>query len=207
MRTEREIFEDLAALCTSTGYAHAIAFFCYRDNVVGYGDELKGEDFAKLFSMDRLIGTEISTLIGLMTRAPVDYTLAKPEHLQVLIGRTEALLQELHKAMMEPMDIAMKAAIADGVTNPFSTAEAMREPIFYAAESAYSFQYRDLAPRKYARDEDWLRQNKGFSIDDARRVIVAITSFLNGKLLAVLHGLKDLRQIVDGLRRFPVPSL
>ena len=69
MRSEKDIFNDLAALCASPGYVHAIAYFCYRDHVVGFGDELKAEDYSKLFSMDRLIRTEISTLIGLMLRA------------------------------------------------------------------------------------------------------------------------------------------
>ena len=207
MRTEQEIFDDLAVLCASPGYAHAIAFFCYRDNIVAYKEELKGEDFAKLFSMDRLIRTEISTLIGLMTRAEIDYTLPTPPQLRSLIERTEALLKELHEAMMQPMKIALEAAIADGKTNPFSTAEAMREPIFYGAESAYSFQYRDLAPKKYARDEDWLRRSKGFSIGEAKQVVVAISTFLNDKLLAVLQGLRALPleswTILEGFRFRP----
>jgi len=49
-RTEQEVFDDLAKLCRSRGFAHAVAFFCYRDNFVGYKEELKGSDFAKLFS-------------------------------------------------------------------------------------------------------------------------------------------------------------
>ena len=75
-------------------------------------------------------------MIGLeCTRAEIDYTLPTPPQLRSLIERTEALLKELHEAMMQPMKIALEAAIADGKTNPFSTAEAMREPIFYGAES------------------------------------------------------------------------
>ena len=158
--------------------------------------------------MDRLIRTEISTLIGLMTRAEIDYTLPTPPQLRSLIERTEALLKELHEAMMQPMKIALEAAIADGKTNPFSTAEAMREPIFYGAESAYSFQYRDLAPKKYARDEDWLRRSKGFSIGEAKQVVVAISTFLNDKLLAVLQGLRALPlEIMDDFRGIPFPPI
>src|SRR6266852_2801624 len=50
LRSEQDIFDELAALCASPGYAHATAFFCFRDNIVGYKDELKGEDYARLFS-------------------------------------------------------------------------------------------------------------------------------------------------------------
>jgi hypothetical protein len=83
MRSEQEIFDELAALCASPGYAHATAYFCYRDHFVGFGDELKSEDYFKLFSIERLIRTEISTLIGLMIRAPRDLALPDPKKLMI----------------------------------------------------------------------------------------------------------------------------
>ena len=36
MRSEREVFADLAALCTSPGYVHALAFLAFRDNYIHY---------------------------------------------------------------------------------------------------------------------------------------------------------------------------
>jgi hypothetical protein len=191
MRTEQEIFDDLAALCTSPGYAHAIAFFCFRDNIVGYKDELRGEDYAKLFSQERLIRTEISTLIGLMARAPIDYTLPSQKQFEEFIERTEALLKELHQAMMQPFVIDFHTAIVGQNSDPFETADAMREPIFYGPESAHSFQYRDLAAKKYKRDDEWLKQNKGFAIEDVTEVIRAIWKLQEETLLATVRGLKD----------------
>ncbi len=35
-RPEAEIFDDLRALCTSPGFIHAIAYFCWRDNLIRY---------------------------------------------------------------------------------------------------------------------------------------------------------------------------
>lgn len=52
----------------------------------------------------------------------------------------------------------------EGDFNPFTTGEVLRESFFYGADSAYSFQYRDFSPRKYANDDEWLQANKGFSI-------------------------------------------
>src|SRR5258708_16822498 len=171
-RAEQEIFNDLAAVCISPGYAHAVAHFCFRDQVVGYGDALKGEDYAKLFSFDRLIRTEISTLIGLMVRAPRDLTMPDSKTLEDYIGRTEALLKELHHGMNAPAMAELREAFADPEKfkgfNPFARGAALREPIFYGAESAYSFQYRDLSVLKYARDKDWLKKNKDFSPEKAR---------------------------------------
>lgn len=195
-RKEQDVFDDLAKLCASPGYAHAIAHFCFRDNVIKYSGELKGEDYAKLYSDERLIRTEISTLIGLMLRAPRDLSLPSPEPLSQYIERSEALLTELHLAMSAPMFETLRAAMADPTktkdADPFSTAEAMREPIFYGAESAYSFQYRDLAARKYARDSEWLSNHKGFSPEHAREVVSAVNTLLADDLFSVLKGLKEL---------------
>lgn len=202
VRTEQQIFNDLGALCATPGYAHALAFLCFRDSFVKYGEELSGQDYAKLFSFDRLIRTEISTLLGLMVRAPIDLTLPDPQKFSALIAQSDALLKELHEAMMAPFAETFKAVLSEPHASPFTSAEAMREPIFYAAESAYSFQYRDLAPRKYSRDSAWLLEHKGFSVDQARLVAKAIMSFLHQHLMVVVQKLRDVpreqRTILDG---------
>ena len=78
------------------------------------------------------------------------------------------------------------------LADPFAKAAAMREPIFYGAEFAYSFQYRDFSVKRYERDKDWMIKNKGFSPEEARQVVAAISQFLNEKLLATLKKQKDL---------------
>ncbi len=193
-RPEQTIFDDLAALCVSPGYIHAIAHFSFRDHVIGFGDVLRGEDYAKLFSFDRLIRTEISTLIGLMLRAQRDLTLPDQKTFQQYLERTEALLKELHEALNEPAKAALTAAMADptGSTNPFTGAALLREPIFYGAESAYASQYRDLSVLKYGRDDTWLTTNKGFSAEEAQKVITAVSAFLSDNLLKTIKGLKGL---------------
>jgi hypothetical protein len=34
MRSETDVFAELAALCQSEGYVHALAFLCFRDTTV-----------------------------------------------------------------------------------------------------------------------------------------------------------------------------
>jgi len=34
MRPEQEIFDELAKVCSSPGYIHAIAYLCFRDNMI-----------------------------------------------------------------------------------------------------------------------------------------------------------------------------
>ena len=146
-------------------------------------------------------------VIGLMVRAPIDFSLPSGQYLATLIERSEALLKDLHEAMVQPFVEGFPAALSNSNANPFETAEAMREPIFYGAESAYSFQYRDRAPKKYGRDEEWLRKNKGFSIEEARQAVVAICDLLNEKLLATLLRLKDMPKeawsMLDGFEFSP----
>jgi hypothetical protein len=193
-RPEQAIFDDLASLCVSPGYIHALAHFCFRDHIVRFSGELRGEDYSKLYSFDRLIRTEVSTLIGLMLKAPRDLTLPDQTVLTGYLERTEALLKELHQALNEPGKAAMMAAIADPSksANPFTTAAVLREPIFYGAESAYPSQYRDLSILKYGRDKEWLTTHKGFSAENAKKVAAAISNFLNDNLLQTLKSLRDL---------------
>ena len=152
MRSEQEIFEDLASLCSSQGFIHAVAHICFRDNIVGFRDELRAEDMAQRFSQSCLIRAEVTTLIGLMMRAPIDFILPPPETVSGYIEHSEALLEELHQAMMNAAAkvIALEDATAPDF-NPFTFGEFLREAIFYSAESAYTFQYCDLAPPQIQR--------------------------------------------------------
>src|ERR1700687_4885170 len=89
----------------------------------------------------------------------------------------------MHKAIGEQTfdGLDLKEVVEKGL-DPFSLGKALREPIFYNGESAYSFQYRDFAPRKYAADDSWLECNKGFTIKTARDVVRALTDIQNEKL-------------------------
>lgn len=190
MRAEQEIFDELAGLCTSPGYAHAIAYLCSRDNMIRYSGEMKAEDMQHLFSKNRLIRTETSTLIGLMLKNPIDYKLPAPQVLEKYIEATEALLDEIHHAMSasfwQDLD---PTKVAEAGFNPFTSGAALREPIFYGGESAYSFQYRDFSPAKYANDDPWLIANKGFSIQDARNVVLAVSRLQDEKAISVMRAM------------------
>jgi Nuclease-related domain len=192
MRTERTIFGELASLCSSPGYIHAIAYLCFRDNIIGYSGEMKAEDMQHLFAKSRLIRTETSTLIGLMLKQEIDWIAPTPPVLEKYLQTTEALLEEIHHAMSAPFWQGLDPAkIAEKDFNPFTSGSALREPIFYGGESAYRFQYRDFSPAKYARDDQWLVANKGFSIHDARNVVYAISRLHDEKAIATLRSMRE----------------
>ena len=173
-RPEQEVFADLAAICCQPGYVHAIAHICFRDNVILHAGDMTEADMRKMFSPSRLIRTEINTLLGLMIKAEIDWTLPPPKTLQEYMDATEKLLEELHHCLSgEFWSGLTKEAIESG-SNPFERGEVLREPIFYSGEAAYIFQYLDLATRKYAADSQWLQESRGFTINHATRVAKAV---------------------------------
>ena len=182
-RTEADIFSDLELLCSSKGYVHVIAFFYFMSNVVGFSDTLKPNDLTRLYSNDRLTRNELSTLIGLLYKNEIDLSILKFDEMLHLVEKTELLLEEIHKSMIGPM--IHGTHISDSIHkdfSPFSNGSAMREPIFYSGESVYTFQYLDFAQRKYSRDNQWLLERKGFSINDCNQVITIIREIQNSKI-------------------------
>jgi len=175
------------------GYVHAIAYLCFRDNIVRYQGEMTAKDMQNLFSPTRLVRTEMSTLIGLlMKEEEIDYGLPTPEITQRYITRTEELLNEMHlEILKEPFgDLGLKEVLEKGI-NPFTRGTVLREVIFYGGESGYSFQYRDLSVRKYAADNKWLESNKGFSIETARDVVDALGRLHIEKLTATMEAISQ----------------
>jgi hypothetical protein len=192
-RVEQEIFKDLAELCVSSGYVHVVAHFCFRDSTVRFLGDLKPEDMDHLFSMSRLIRTEISTLIGLMAKKPIDYALPPPNEFRRLATKTEELLEEIHEAMtLSWRDGLRPEKQTPSDVKSFWQGESLREPIFYGGESAYSFQYRDFAVLKYAKDDEWLRANRGFTIRTVTRIAKAISEIQNEKQIATGESVKAL---------------
>jgi hypothetical protein len=185
MRSEPEVFADIKALCRSSGYVHALANICFRDNIVRYSGQMRAKDMLPMFSPDHLIRTEISTLIGLMIQGEVDWKMPSPHVVQEQMDRTDALLRELHDTFLP----SFSGAIAEQAKAPVKDSELLgrgefiREAIFYGGESAYNFQYRDFAPPKYVADDAWLKANKGFSIVDARTIAHAIARLQEQKLM------------------------
>lgn len=170
LRTEAQILEDLKALTKEAGYVHAVANISHRDNVIYVKEALKPSDMDGLFRPERLNRSELNTLIGLMVKSPLDDTLPSQDVLQAYIERTDELLKELHESMASPMWMAMAEAKSSGELQKPWDGMGMREPIFYASESAYAFQYRDFVPDKYQKDDSWLLKTKGFTAEQAKKI-------------------------------------
>jgi len=193
VRDESEVFRDLEALCVSPGYVHALAYLCFRNNVIMYGDVLTADDLAHQYGYDRLIRTELATLIGLLARQPVDASMPTPDTVETYLEQTYKLLAELHDVMKSVWFAGFEfSKVGTDIPDPFATAEGMREPIFYGAESAYSFQYIELAAERYAADDQWLEANRGFSIGDAVVIANGLLKVQGNRQKKTLENLKSL---------------
>ena len=72
-----------------------------------------------LFSPDRLIRTEISTLIGLVIQGEMDWTMPSPHVVQEQMEYTDSLLKELHDTFLP----SMSGAIAEQAKAPLKDLE------------------------------------------------------------------------------------
>lgn len=206
-REESYILEELATLAASAGYVHAVAHICHRDNFIYIKDMLKPSDMDWMFGRERLIRTEVTTLIGLMAKKPLDLSLQPSDVVRSYVERTDALMQELHNAMSYPMFAAMSEAIKAGTEPPDPwRGSGMREPIFYGTESAYAFQYRDFVPEKYGADDDWIFRNKGFTSSQAMTIAKTMCTLMNEKATRLLAGIRTKAQPATWLPAFEFSS-
>lgn len=190
-REESQILEDLATLAASPGYVHAVAHICHRDNVIHIKGKLKPSDMDRLFSWERLIRTELTTLIGLMAKKPLDLSLQPSDVVESYVRRTDSLMEELHNAMSYPMFAAMLEAVESETEPPDPwLGSGMREPIFYGSESAYAFQYRDLVPEKYGDDDEWMLKTKGFTSGQARTIAKTMCALMDEKGTRLLEDVR-----------------
>ena len=162
-------FEKLCELVRSPGYVHALPFIIYKDFVIRFDGTLNVEDFSKTYDKNKLIRTEFSLIVGCLLRAPFDTKEQVPDNLGELIESTYKLLSELHAEFNEPMMRAFREAIEAGATeSPMGRGDFLKEAIFYGGEAAFGSQYRDFSIQKYAKDNTWMLENMGFSIEDAQ---------------------------------------
>ncbi len=191
MRTETEIFAELEALCAAPGFIHAIAYICARDNMFHYTGEATPNDLARMHAPGRLIRNEVNALVGLLVKHKIDYSTPDAATFDHHVAQSQALLGELHDAMAAPVGMSPLASVADIQQTHLARGSMLREAIFYGGESAYMFQYRDFAARRYGRDDAWIISHKGFSMRDAAAIVKAIMKIHNEKCSAAFHSFGD----------------
>ncbi|MGV6989708.1 YecA family protein [Testudinibacter sp. P80/BLE/0925] len=189
-RDESIVLKELEELCSQPGYAHVIAFFCYRDNSLFFdSDIITTEDILRQYNTsDRLLRNEISLLIGLMCKHKINLTLPQNHQFQSHINQTEILLDELHSSIIKN---TINISSIEELSNILTSGKMLREPIFYGGESAYSFQYRNFSKLKYSYDNEWFIKNKGYSTEQLFKIIVALEEIQTAKIYETLINFKN----------------
>lgn len=183
-RDTKYIINDLKELVNSQGYIYAICLIIMDDfhyNV---------EKIHEIDNWKRLNKNEVSLLLGLLIQNPI--SLDKPNspfELIELKKKTYSLMDELHSSTLKPLADKLKPLIE----NPdnfkkisklefFGGEDVFIEPIFYAGDGIYDFQYLEFLNRKYKYDEKWLRENKHFNFKEITEITLELRNIHQKKL-------------------------
>lgn len=173
-RSTAEIFKDIRLLCCEPGFLHALSAIVFRDSFLAV--DLNGEvqhDEDHRYSRSRLNNNEVMLLVGLLVQSESSNVFETVGDTENLVSRADNLLEEFHTALEAPL--RQLSQIQSQQENPKSSfGEIAKEAIYYGAESAYVFQYRQFARYRYRKDMIWLLSNKGISI----RSIIDIADYL-----------------------------
>ena len=187
-RSEDAIFEDIKVLTTQPGYIHALALLSFKSNVLLSTGSFTSEEFAPVYDKSRLLRTEINLLLGLMLTKELNDSWPGAITVAGMAAKSLSLMEELHQAVLKPGHTEFLRSISafqsgEDVEEPFGKGMFLREAIFYGPESAFPFQYFDLAQERYEPDSEWLIANKGFTIGDAVHVLRSVRDLVSERIL------------------------
>ncbi|MDB2439484.1 SEC-C metal-binding domain-containing protein [Hellea sp.] len=171
-RPQKEVFLDLEKVCREAGFIHVLAALVFENNFHSVKFDEKFPKIQDQYDGKKLIRSELNVLHGLMLKGDMD---AKPLNEENILAKKRVcyeLLEELHGSYYSQ---AMRDGklFTDSETL-FSHPDIFRESIFYAADSSFYFQQHVFAIERYSKDNSWLEQNVGFTIDEAAHIAHAI---------------------------------
>jgi hypothetical protein len=156
LRKTEDVINDIKSHIYSKGYIYTLCMIIYEDFHIIL-QEINKVDFRS-----RLNKNEVSLLIGFLIQKHIDFSLPdSPIDVIKSKEKTYELMDELHMSLMTPffekmknvpqkkhdnMDFRTEMKSFYGDDNMFI------EPIFYANDGVYDFQYTDFLERKYRYD-------------------------------------------------------
>lgn len=186
-RDSNDIIIDLKELVSSKGYIYVLCLIIMDDF------HFNVEKMHEIDNWSRLNKNEVSLLFGLLIQNPI--SLDKPNspfELIELKKKTYSLMDELHSSTIKPLADKYKPLIE----NPdnyerssklefFGGEDVFIEPIFYAGDGIYDFQYLEFLSRKYKYDEKWLNENKQFIFNEVTEITFELRKIHQKKLSKV----------------------
>jgi len=183
-RSRTEILSDIDSLVKSPGYIYSLLLIETNDLF------LPVEEYISVDWRSRLSFQEINYLFGLLVKKELSFSIyPSPKELAKQVESTYKLMEELHLShsldglipLLEETQQKQKDGLEIDPADMFSRSEMIVEAVFYDESGAYDHQYVETTPKRYKRDEDWIKHNLGFSIEGALRVIGTIKRFTQEK--------------------------
>lgn len=174
LRSTKEIIKDIKSLVNTTGYIYALCLILIEDF------HYNAEEMHQIDNRSRLNKNEISFLIGFLIQEEISITKPKsPFNIIRLKKATKELMEELHRSTMIPSIEKFKPLIENlesqieshpSKKDFFAGENMFIEPIFYAGDGVYDFQYLEYLEKKYKYDKVWLNKNANFYFDQAKEI-------------------------------------
>lgn len=159
--------QELEALVQKSGYLYTLALILLRDMF------FDPKDTADINWQEHLSFQELTFLVGLLVKHPIDLTIPSEQESARRFERTYELFLELHRAHTRRFIKRLESdavrnnpqeTMEEGYRRMFGAGETMAEPIWYSGSGAYDFQYLSFATRKYARDKEWISKHVGLDV-------------------------------------------
>ena len=201
-RSKDEVLTDIKELIASKGYIYSLCLILFED----FHHEL--DKIHQIDYRSKLSVKECSLILGFLTQEKIDFTIPdSPERVIELKEKTYELMKEFHFSFNTPQvkkikklldDQGQGSKIEDSYDERFDffvEDGGMMEPMFYAGDGVYDFQYLEYLERKYKYDKEWLLNNRGFDFQNTIQMVQKIRTLLHTKSKKVnLISLKELRQ-------------
>jgi hypothetical protein len=207
LRKTEDVIKDIKSLIYSKGYIYTLCIIIYEDFHIIL-QEINKVDFRS-----RLNKNEVSLLIGFLIQKHIDFSFPdSPLEIIKSKEKTYELMDELHMSLMTPFFEKMKNVPQKKLENMDFRTEMKSfygddnmfiEPIFYANDGVYDFQYTDFLERKYRYDKQWLLENRNFDFDKTKIILQRVKDILYEKSKKVnFFSLKEkLPEIIEKIKK------
>ncbi|MFA0964404.1 YecA family protein [Roseivirga sp. BDSF3-8] len=187
IKKTEDVIKEIEDVIYSKGYIYSLCM------IIVESFRLRLEEIHEVNFIERLNKNEVALIIGLLIKRDIDFSYPN-DHREVLKlkKRTYALMNDLHQSLMYPFFEKLKVDLEVPRNVDLLGLQAERklfyenenmfiEPIFYANDGVYDFQYIDFLDKKYKYDKKWLLENRSFSFEETKLILHNIKEVLYRK--------------------------
>ena len=180
-RSQSDIIKDLERMTHADGFVYT---FCYLvlESIWIHQDEFEDIDW-----YHRLNSQELSFLLGLMVKCPLDVS-RYPSSVEAIHSHASAvtdLMEELHKATTFLPATSDLEKFSGEYTSWLKSGAGMVEPIFYGGDGAYDFQYLEMAEKRYVHDKKWIKNHLGIGLEGMLDISRQLKQISNNQISSI----------------------